>query len=159
MTDSELLAEYDNVCRIREQLPSGSVARHQHRSRDYVTAYLDRTPFDIVLQVSLGPRGGIHGHALLLDRRIKPHTDAIQVAALDDISRDSLCPLGRICWSHDRNTQIRPSPAQIVDFLAECLQAIPPNISSLEQRFRDPSIRSPSDSVYTLSGGAPGLHK
>ncbi len=159
MTDSELLAVYDLVSQIREQLPSGSVARGQHRSRDYVTAYVDRTPFDVVLRVSIGPRGGIHGHALLLDRRIKPATDAIQVAALDDISRDTLCPLGRICWSDDGNTQIQPSVAQVADFLAERLQAIPTDIPSLEQRFRDPSIRSPSDSVFTLSGGAPGLHK
>lgn len=157
MTDCELLAEYDRVCQIREQLPSGSVARHQHRFREYVTAYLDRTPFDIVLQVSLGPRGGIHGHVLLLDRRIKPATDAIQVAALDDLSRDSFCPLWRICWSD--STQSRPSASQLADFLAQCLQAIPSDTKALENRFRDPSIRSPADSVYTLSGGAPGLRK
>ena len=157
MTDSELLATYDLVCQIRERLPSGSVARFQHQSRDYVTAYLDRTPFDVVLRVSIGPRGGIHGHALLLDRRIKPATDAIQVAALDDISRDSLCPLGRICWSND--SQVRPSASELAEFLGQCLEAIPADTASLERRFCDPSIHCPADSVYTLSGGAPGLHK
>jgi len=159
MTDSELLSSYDLVCQIRERLPSGNAAHFQHNSRDYVTAYLNCTPFDIVLRVTIGPRGRIHGHAYLLDRRIKPDTDAIQVAELDDSSRDSLCPLGSICWSEDGKTQIRPSVAQVADFFAECLQAIPSDISSLEKRFRDPNIRSPSDSVYTLSGGAPGLQK
>ncbi len=157
MTDSELLAEYDRVCQIRDRLPSGSVVRHQDRSRDYVTAYLDRTPFDIMLQVSVGPRGGIHGHVLLLDRRIKPDTDAIQVAALDDLSRDTFCPLWRLCWPD--GTQYRPLASQIAEFLAQCLQAIPTEAKALEHRFSDPSIRSPADSVYTLSGGAPGLHK
>lgn len=138
-------------------LPDHTVVPYPRGSTQCIAAYLDRNPFDVAIQVCLGPRGGVSGHALLLDRRITPATDAIQVAALDDISRDPFCPLGRICWSDD--TKLAPTPSDIAALLRECLQTIPTEIALLEQRFRDKMIKCPANSVSALSGGAPGLRK
>ncbi len=124
MTNTELLAAYKLVCGLRQKLPSGNVVRGQQRKRDYAVAYLDRDPFEIVLQVSIGPRGGIGGHACFPDRRITPAADAIHVAAINDTSRDAICPLHRLCWSDDGNTQMRPSAAQLADFLAGKISAL-----------------------------------
>jgi len=157
MTTKQLLDAYDFVLRVRTQLKSGAVACVLRKQTHHVIGYLDRTPFQIVVEVCVGPRGGVHGKVILVDTRIEPATDAVQFSELHDLSTDSFCPLSKLCWRADRHRV--PSVEQLSTFLLQHLPRVPTNISKLEIRFRDLSITAPVRSISALPGGATGLRK
>ena len=155
MTPEAVLQAVDLTKQIASRVPSGNVVKHLERSTRHYIAYRQVTDFVIVLDVSIGPRGGVFGHVYLRDVSVVPAIDSIRVGEVPDFGSHDLLPMSKLFWTDDHKSI--PDESVIIEFLSSLVRGFPDDPELFRRLLSDGRFDTPAHSIFTLQGGAPGL--